>query len=64
MSVDKAARALIKSGTEITEGMLNKIEMAWRPYDLCLGCATHTLEGTSPVPIYIYNSQGNLIRKV
>jgi len=61
MSVNKAAKALIKPGREITEGLLNRIEMAWRPYDLCLACATHTLGGRSPVPIYVYDSQGKLI---
>ena len=64
MSVDKAARSIIKPGKEITEGLLNRIEMAWRPYDLCLGCATHSLNGPSPVIIYVYDSQGNLVRKL
>jgi F420-non-reducing hydrogenase large subunit len=45
MSIKKAAMALIKPGKEITEGLLNRIEMAWRPYDLCLACATHCLPG-------------------
>jgi len=62
MSVDKAAKALIQPGKEITEGLLNRIEMAWRPYDLCLACATHTLPGSSPLPIYVYNSRGELIK--
>ena len=61
MSVNKAARALIKPGREITEGLLNRIEMAWRPYDLCLACASHTLGSRSLVPIYVYDSQGKLI---
>jgi F420-non-reducing hydrogenase large subunit len=61
MSVNKAARALIKPGREITEGLLNRIEMAWRPYDLCLACASHTLGSCSAVPIYVYDSQGKLI---
>jgi F420-non-reducing hydrogenase large subunit len=64
MSVKKAAMALIKPGVEITEGLLNRIEMAWRPYDLCLACATHALPGSSPLPIIIYDSKGNLIKKL
>jgi len=64
MSVKKAAMALIKPGIEITEGLLNRIEMAWRPYDLCLACATHALPGSSPVPIYVYNSKGILIKSL
>jgi F420-non-reducing hydrogenase large subunit len=62
MSVRKAAMALIKPGVEITEGLLNRIEMAWRPYDPCFGCATHTLPGHPAVPIFVYNSQGGLVK--
>jgi F420-non-reducing hydrogenase large subunit len=64
MSVDKAARAVIQPGKEITEGLLNRVEMAWRPYDLCLACATHDLNGPSPVTIYIYDSRKNLVKKL
>ncbi len=64
MSVDKAARAVIQPGKEITEGILNRVEMAWRPYDLCLACATHDLSGPSPVPVYVYDSQKNLVKKL
>ncbi len=63
MSVKKAAMSLIKPGVEITEGLLNRIEMAWRPYDLCLACASHALSGTSPLPIEVYNSKGKLLKK-
>jgi F420-non-reducing hydrogenase large subunit len=62
MSVRKAAMALIKPGVEITEGLLNRIEMAWRPYDPCFGCATHTLAGHPAIPIFVYNSQGRLVK--
>ena len=64
MSVKKAAMALIKPGKEITEGLLNRIEMAWRPYDPCFGCATHTLPGHSPIPVYVYNSEGILVKSL
>jgi F420-non-reducing hydrogenase large subunit len=63
MSVDKAAKFLLKPGKEITEGMLNRIEMAWRPYDLCLACATHTLPGHPATPIYVYDSNKTLLYK-
>jgi len=62
MSVKKAAMALIKPDKEITEGLLNRIEMAWRPYDLCLACASHSLSESSPLPIYVYNSKRELIK--
>ncbi|MGA2158919.1 MAG: Ni/Fe hydrogenase subunit alpha [Dehalococcoidia bacterium] len=64
MSVNKAAVSLFTPGKEITEGLLNRIEMAWRPYDLCLACATHNLPGPSPLPIYVYDSKGALIKKL
>jgi F420-non-reducing hydrogenase large subunit len=64
MSVKKAAMALIKPGKKITEGLLNRIEMAWRPYDLCLACATHTLSGQAPMEVIIYNSKGEVVEKL
>jgi F420-non-reducing hydrogenase large subunit len=64
MSVKKAAMSLIKPGKKITEGLLNRIEMAWRPYDLCLACATHTLSGQAPMEVVIYNSKGEVVEKL
>ncbi len=61
LSVRKAAMGLIKPGKEITQGLLNRIEMAWRPYDPCFGCATHTLPGQTPCPITVYDSHGKQI---
>jgi F420-non-reducing hydrogenase large subunit len=40
LSVEKAARALIKNG-RVTDNILNQVEMAYRAYDPCLACATH-----------------------
>jgi len=64
MSVNKAAQALIKPGKKITEGLLNRIEMAWRPYDPCFGCATHTLPGQAPMEVTIYNSKGEVVERL
>jgi F420-non-reducing hydrogenase large subunit len=61
MSIKKAAMALIKPGKEISEGLLNRIEMAWRPYDPCFGCATHALSGQAPMEIVIYNGAGEVV---
>jgi len=36
--------------------------MAFRPYDLCLACATHVLPGRLPIEINIYDSDGNLYK--
>ena len=32
-------------GNEVSEGLLNMVEMAFRAYDPCFGCATHSLPG-------------------
>ena len=58
MSINKAARSLIKQGTIVTEGLLNKVEMAFRAYDPCFGCATHSLPGKMPLQITIRGADG------
>ncbi len=60
MSIKKAAQGLIKNG-EVTEGLLNTIEMAFRNYDPCMSCATHSLPGQMPLEIQIHDSDGKLI---
>jgi F420-non-reducing hydrogenase large subunit len=49
MSVQKAAKKLI-SEANVPEGVLNQIEMAFRAYDPCNGCASHSLPGSMPLP--------------
>lgn len=64
LAVRKAAKHFIKDGN-VDEGILNHVEMAFRPYDLCLGCATHAIKpGSSPVEINIYNSDKELTRSL
>jgi len=58
MSINKAASSLIKKGTVVTEGMLNMVEMAFRAYDPCFGCATHSLPGKMPLQVTIRDAQG------
>ena len=60
MSIKKAAQGLIKNG-KVTEGLLNTIEMAFRNYDPCMSCATHSLPGQMPLEIQIHDADGNLI---
>lgn len=60
MSVEKAAKGLIKNGN-ISDGLLNKIEMAFRAYDPCHACATHTLPGHMPLIATIYDHNKNII---
>lgn len=60
MSIDKAARSLIHSNS-ISEGLLNRIEMAFTAYDPCLGCATHSLPGQMPLEVTICNAGGETV---
>jgi F420-non-reducing hydrogenase large subunit len=53
MSLKKAATGLIQPGGEISEGLLNEVEMAFRAYDPCFGCATHTLFGEMPLEVTV-----------
>jgi F420-non-reducing hydrogenase large subunit len=64
MSIKKAAMGLIKKGTTITDGILNKIEMAFRAYDPCFGCATHSLPGEMPLVVRILSPEGEVLDQV
>jgi NAD-reducing hydrogenase large subunit len=48
------------SGREITEGLLNHVEVAIRAYDPCLSCATHAL-GQMPLVVELVDHEGNLV---
>ena len=58
MSIKKAADSLIKKGN-VNEGLLNMVEMAFRAYDPCFGCATHSLPGQMPLEVTIHDADGN-----
>jgi F420-non-reducing hydrogenase large subunit len=60
IAVKQAAQAVIQKGQVISEGVLNRVEMAFRSYDPCFGCATHTLPGQMPLEVRIYDADGNL----
>ena len=62
MSIRKAAEKLIRAGRVVEEGLLNRIEMAFRLYDPCLSCATHALPGEMPLVVNINNHSGEQIR--
>jgi F420-non-reducing hydrogenase large subunit len=63
MSVKKAAQGLIQKG-KVSEGLLNMVEMAFRAYDPCFGCATHSLPGQMPLEVTLRNSQGEVIERL
>lgn len=64
MSINKAARGLIKKGSPVTEGTLNMIEMAFRAYDPCFGCATHVLPGHLPLVVRIRDTNGEVLEEI
>jgi F420-non-reducing hydrogenase large subunit len=61
MSTMKAAQSLITKGKVVTEGLTNMIEMAFRAYDPCFGCATHSLPGQMPLEVIIRDAHGNIV---
>jgi F420-non-reducing hydrogenase large subunit len=63
MSIKKAADNLIKNGN-VNEGLLNMVEMAFRAYDPCFGCATHSLPGQMPLEVTVHDAEGNPINVI
>jgi F420-non-reducing hydrogenase large subunit len=64
MSIKKAAQGLIKMGQEVKEGTLNMIEMAFRAYDPCFSCATHSLPGQMKMVVNIHDAEGNILQSI
>jgi F420-non-reducing hydrogenase large subunit len=64
MSIKKAAQGLIKPGKPVDDGILNRIEMAFRAYDPCFGCATHALPGQMPMIVSVYDHEGELVQEL
>ncbi len=59
-SIKKAAEAMIRGGV-VNDGILNMVEMAFRSYDPCLSCATHSLPGQMPLEIIVRDPEGNVV---
>lgn len=62
LSIKRVAQKLIHAGQVVEEGILNRIEMAFRLYDPCLSCATHALPGAMPMIVNLRNSDGEVVR--
>jgi len=58
-AVENVARKYL-SGAEITEGLLNHVEVAIRAYDPCLSCATHAL-GRMPLVVELADHTGAVL---
>jgi F420-non-reducing hydrogenase large subunit len=63
MSIEKAARGLIKGG-KVDDGLLNMVEMAFRAYDPCFACATHTVDGRVPLEITIFDDEKKIVKSI
>ena len=61
-SVRSVANAYL-DGNEITEGLLNHLEVAIRAYDPCLSCATHAL-GKMPLQVELHAADGSLLDRI
>ena len=59
-AVNHTANAMLNGHAEITEGMMNAVEVAIRAYDPCLSCATHAL-GKMPLEITMINSNNKIV---
>jgi NAD-reducing hydrogenase large subunit len=60
LAVNHTAKAVMNGRTEISEGMMNAVEVAIRAYDPCLSCATHAL-GKMPLEITMINNKNEII---
>jgi NAD-reducing hydrogenase large subunit len=65
-AMNEAVRHVAKrylQGREITEGLLNHIEVAIRAFDPCLSCATHAL-GQMPLEAELVDAGGEVIHRL
>ena len=65
-AMNQAVRSVAREyldGRELTEGLLNHIEVAIRAFDPCLSCATHAL-GQMPLDVSLLGAGGELIDRV
>lgn len=62
MSIKKAAQHLVQKGKPVGEDVLNMIEMAFRAYDPCFSCATHSLPGHFPMEVTVVGPGGEVLQ--
>jgi F420-non-reducing hydrogenase large subunit len=61
LAIKRAAQKVIKPGKEVGQGLLNMVEMAFRLFDPCFSCATHTLPGEMPLVVDVFDAGGTLV---
>jgi len=59
-AVQRVAEDYLSGKPEITEGLLNRVEVVIRAYDPCLSCATHAL-GQMPLVVELRGGDGALL---
>ena len=60
VSVRKAAQGLIHGG-RVDDAILNRLEMAFRAYDPCNACASHSAPGELPLLVTVRDHRGELV---
>jgi F420-non-reducing hydrogenase large subunit len=45
----------------VLDGSQSRVEMAFRAYDPCFGCATHSLPGQMPLEVVIRDAAGGVV---
>jgi len=61
LSMKKVAKAVIHKA-EVSNGILNMLEMCFRAYDPCFSCSTHALPGQMPMDVRIFDSSKQLVK--
>jgi len=59
-AVQRVAASHLSGKSELTEGLLNHVEVAIRAYDPCLSCATHAM-GRMPLVVQLFDHTGRLL---
>ena len=62
-TVAQMARHYVRGGTELTEGVLNRVEAGIRAFDPCLSCSTHAV-GQMPLVVQLVGPDGAVRHEV
>ena len=62
-AVNIVAKRTLNNNSQVTEAMLNEIEVAIRAYDPCLSCATHAV-GDMPLKVSLLDHKGKVLQEI